>query len=302
MKIKRSTKKSSQTHGPKVLASGEVTRADIRPDDVEETMLAVLEGVQALVCLAHGHEAEIIRNKAGSALVDILNRWILADWKSKRTKSDLNVNLQLLMERNEGFKKRHSELYSKPGKRDKLGAAVRSFTCELWLEMMMQESMSASVTVLRHAVPHEFNGLPIQPKPMPLFDKWALSVDAYRKLPEGPTTLDIDGAIQFARLEHFQSYWRDVFSKLAKDRLEKWWAVGNPNPSKEDAAILKNPLLNSSRFKELQAARDNPPKWKEIVNHPWRYSIEGRVEKALFDLIAPHGAARRVISSNKRRK
>lgn len=299
---KRTAKEPSRTHASKVLSSGEVTKGDIHPDEVEETMLAVLDGVQSLVCLAHGNTSEIIRHKAGGALVDILNRWFLAEWNTHSDNSHLNVNLLTLLERNAGFKKRHGELYPRPGKRDALGVAVRSFTCELWLEMMMQESMAASVTVLGHAVPHEFNGLPIQPKPMPLFDKWALSVDAYRQLPEGPTTLDIDGAIQFARLEHFQSYWRDVFSKAAQNRQDEWWALTRPDPNKEDAAILKNPLLNSTRFKELQAARDNPPKWIEIVNHPWRNNIEGRVKKALFDWIAPHGAARRAISSNKRRK
>jgi len=265
-------------------------------------MLAVLDGVQALVCLAHGHEVEIIRNKAGSALVDILQRCFLNDWQDKSANAHVNVNLLLLKERNKGFQKRHSELYGRGGKNDELGAAVRSFTSELWIEQMMQESMSASAAILGRALPQEVNGRTIPPRAMPLFDKWAASVNAFAGLPKNPTTLDIDGAIHFARLEHFTSYWRDVFSKLAKDLHERWWALTKKEPSKEDAAILKNPLRNSTRFKELQAARENPPKWIEIVNHPWRNKIEDRVKKALFDWVASHGAARQVLTISTRRK
>ena len=299
---KRTAKKRPRNTASKVLSSGEVTKGNIHPDDVEETMLAVCDGVLKLVRLAFGNTSEIIRHKAGGALVDILKRWFLAEWNTQSDNSHLNVNLLELMKRNDGFKKRHGELYSRTGKKDALGSAVRRFTSELWLEMMMQESMAASVTLLGQALPQEVNGQTVQPKPMPLFDKWALSVNAYGGLPDRPTTLDIEVAIQFARLEHFESYWRDVFSKAAKDRHEEWWGLTSESPSKEDAAILKQPFRNSTRFKALQAARDNPPAWIEIVKQPWRNKVDDRVKKALHALIAPHGAARRVVASKLRRK
>jgi hypothetical protein len=302
MKPKRKMKKTTRTHSPKVLSSGEATRGDILPEDVEETTAAVLGGVQALVFLAHGHSSETIRHKAGSALVDILKQCFLEKWNTQSANSHLNVNLLMLRERNEGFKKRHGELYSRRGKGDSLGGAVRTFTCELWFELMFQENMAASLSVLKDPFPPEVLGRRLQPKPMPLFDAWARSVDAYRNLPVNPTTTDIDRTVMLARLEHFESYWRDVFSKAAQNRHQQWWALTIEPPSKEDAAIIKHPIINPTRFKELQAARDNPPEWIEIVKHEWRDNVENRVNKAVFDWIAKFSSLHRTVKPKSRRK
>ena len=122
---KRTAKKRPRNTACKVLSSGEVTKGNIHPDDVEETMLAVCDGVLKLVRLAFGNTSEIIRHKAGGALVDILKRWFLAEWNTQSDNSHLNVNLLELMKRNDGFKKRHGELYPRTGKKDALGSAVR---------------------------------------------------------------------------------------------------------------------------------------------------------------------------------